>query len=236
MTTPPPGVVNFRDAGGHATPHGTMAIGRLFRSAHLVDLADPRALDPYGVTTVVDLRNAQERIDHPSRLSSAITVFDIDIDTGAWGDVAQRMPRLEEVYLGMIEDRATRLVQAVDTIARRSHSPVLVHCTGGKDRTGVVIALVQAVLGVPDDAIAADYARSEAHLMAAWRVSPPPKVAGGVDWDEFVAAGLLASPPEMMFDVLGRLRREHGSVEGFLTVHGADERLPELLHRHLVSA
>jgi len=227
-------VVNFRDAGGHATPHGTMTTGRLFRSAHLVDLPDPRALDPLGITTVVDLRNDQERIDHPSRLSSAITVFDIDIDTGAWGDVAQRMPRLEEVYLGMIEKRADRLVQAVDTIARRGHSPVLVHCTGGKDRTGVVIALVQAVLGVADDAIASDYARSEANLMAAWRASPPPKVAGGVDWDEFVASGLLGSPPEMMFDVLGRLRREHGSVENFLSVHGAAGDLPDLLRRHLL--
>jgi protein-tyrosine phosphatase len=234
MTVPPPGVVNFRDAGGHVTPHGLMVTGRLFRSANLMNLADPHGLEPYGIATVVDLRNDQERVDHPTRLTESIAVVDITIDPGAWRDPAQGMPRLEQVYRDMIEGCAPQLVQAVETIARCSDRPLLVHCTGGKDRTGMVVALVQALLGVDDEVIVADYARSEEQLLAAWLTSPPPNVSDGVDWDEFVASGLLASPPEIMFDVLGRVRREHGSVLEFLTSHGSTPEISTRLQNHLV--
>lgn len=234
MTTPPPGVVNFRDAGGHATPNGPMATGRLFRSANLMNLADPHGLEPFGIATVVDLRNDQERVDHPTRLSAATTIVDITIDPGAWRDPSQGMPRLEQVYSDMIDGCAPQLARAVDTIAQRSDRPLLVHCTGGKDRTGVVIALVQALLGVDDEVIVTDYARSEEHLLAAWLASPPPNVADGVDWNEFVASGLLASPPEIMVDVLDRLRREHGSVESFAAVHGVRDESLQRLRTHLL--
>ena len=235
MTTAPPGVVNFRDAGGHPTPHGPMVTGRLFRSANLMHLADPHGLAPFGIATVVDLRNDQERLDHPTRLAESITIVDITIDPGAWRDPAQGMPRLEQVYTDMIDGCAAELAQAVDTVARHSDRPVLVHCTGGKDRTGVVIALVQALLGVDDDVIAAEYARSEEHLLTAWLASPPPKVADGVDWEEFVASGLLGSPPEIMFDVLQRVRRSHGSVEQFLLNHGVDHATQQVLRTHLLT-
>lgn len=234
MTTAPPGVVNFRDAGGHATPHGAMVTGRLFRSANLMNLAHPDGLAPYGITTVVDLRNDQERVDHPTRLSGDTTIVDITIDPGAWRNPDHGLPRLEQVYAEMIEWCAAPLTQAVHTIAQRGEQPLLVHCTGGKDRTGVVIALVQALLGVDDEVIVADYAQSEQHLLDAWLVAPPPNVADGVDWQRFVDSGLLASPPEIMVDVLGRLRREHGSVEGFLASNGLDGASLDLLRQHLI--
>jgi protein-tyrosine phosphatase len=234
MTTPPPGVVNFRDAGGHATPYGAMVTGRLYRSANLMNLADPHGLEPYGIATVVDLRNEQERVDHPTRLSATTTIVDITIDPGAWRDPDHGLPRLEQVYNAMIEGCASPLTCAVDTIARRADQAVLVHCTGGKDRTGVVIALVQALLGVDDDVIVAEYAQSEQHLLEAWLASPPPNVADGVDWEKFVASGLLASPPEIMFDVLERLRRDHGSVDGFLAANGLKPTSSSLLRTHLL--
>jgi protein-tyrosine phosphatase len=211
-----------------------MVTGRLFRSANLMDLADPQGLDPYGIATVVDLRNDQERIDHPTRLSAATTIVDITIDPGAWRNPIHGLPRLEQVYSEMIEWCSAPLTQAVDTIARRGEQPLLVHCTGGKDRTGVVIALVQALLRVDDEVIVADYSCSEEHLLKAWLTSPPPNVADGVDWQRFVDSGLLASPPEIMVDVLGRLRRDHGSVEGFLAANGLDPAAVGLLRQHLV--
>jgi len=211
-----------------------MITGRLFRSANLMNLADPHGLEPYGIATVVDLRNDQERLDHPTRLAVSVTRVDITIDPGAWRDPAQGMPRLEQVYTDMIEGCAHELAQAVDTVARHSDRPLLVHCTGGKDRTGVVIALVQSLLGVDDDVIATDYARSEEHLLAAWLASPPPNVADSVDWEDFVRSGLLASPPEIMFDVLGRVRRDHGSVASFVAAHGAGDAVTEKLRTHLI--
>ena len=234
MTTPPPGVVNFRDAGGHATPDGVMATGRLFRSANLMNLADPHGLAPYGIATVVDLRNDEERLDHPTRLHPAMTIVDITIDPGSWRQPGQGLPRLDDLYAEMVEHWAGRLVEAVDAVARHSAEPLLVHCTGGKDRTGMVIALIQGLLGVADDVIAAHYAESGEHLLAAWLASPPPNVTGGTDWQEFVDSGLLASPPEIMFDVLGRLRREHDSVEGFLAAHALDPLAVTRLRTHLI--
>lgn len=236
MTTPPPGVVNFRDAGGHRTASGTMTTGRLYRSANLMNLADPRGLEPFGIATVVDLRNDQERVDHPTRLAASVSIVDITIDPGSWRAQGHGLPSLSQVYSEMIDWCSPQIGLAVNTVARRCEQPVLVHCTGGKDRTGVVIALVQAVLGVDDHTITAHYAESAEHLLAAWLASPPPNVADGVDWQKFVDSGLLASPPEIMFDVLGRVRREHGSVEGFLVAHGVDDEALAQLHHHLVAA
>jgi protein-tyrosine phosphatase len=236
MTTPPPGVVNFRDAGGHPTPHGTMVTGRLFRSANLMNLDDPHGLAPYGIATVVDLRNDQERVDHPTRLSEVIMRVDITIDPGAWREPVHGALRLDTMYADMVAECAPQLAQAVHTVAHHSDRPLLVHCTGGKDRTGVVIGLVQAVLGVADEVIAHEYSHSEEHLLAAWRSAPPPNVSDGMDWEEFLASGLLSSPPDMMFDVLGRMRREHGSIEGFLTAHGVGDTEFNLLHTRLIVA
>jgi hypothetical protein len=64
--------------------------------------------------------------------------------------------------------------------------------------------------------------------------SPPPNVADGADWEKFVASGLLASPPEIMFDVLERLRRDHGSVDGFLAANGLKPTTSSLLRTHLL--
>ena len=68
-----------------------------------------------------------------------------------------------ELYEDMVERGGPQLVRAVDTVAEHIvDGPVLVHCVAGKDRTGLVVALIQAAIGVTPESIVAEYALSDA--------------------------------------------------------------------------
>lgn len=109
--------------------------------------------------------------------------------------------------------RALRLVAE-----RRRHGAVLFHCAQGKDRTGVLAALLQHVAGDGEAAIVEGYAASEAIMQAhaegaraAAEVARVKEEEGGVDW-----SALRGSPPEAMTETLAWIRHEHGSIDGFL--------------------
>jgi protein-tyrosine phosphatase len=99
--------------------------------------------------------------------------------------------------------------------------PALVHCAAGKDRTGIVIALMLAVLGVPDELIGADYSLSSVYLgLDSTAVIGRLKATGPGD---NVTAELLSSPAGLILNVLAWARSAGGgSVSGYLTAHGVD--------------
>jgi protein-tyrosine phosphatase len=97
--------------------------------------------------------------------------------------------------------------------------PALVHCAAGQDRTGVVIALVLAVLGVPDELIGADYSLSSVYLDPDSTAVTGRLKATGPDGN--VTAGLPSSPAGLILNVLARARAAGGeSVYGYLSAHG----------------
>ncbi len=163
------GCFNFRDAGGWPAAGGmTMRQGVLYRGDAPERLtADGRAtVAALGLTCVVDLR--QKRFVEISfgfaddAVTHHIELVDQMIDY-------TRPPRLEEpvdlasMYIDLISRSRPQLVRAIEVIADHiDHGPVLVHCTAGKDRTGLVVALIQAALGVSLDSIADDFHRSDA--------------------------------------------------------------------------
>ena len=233
MVTSPGGLLNFRDAGGHPTPHGRMRTGRLFRSEMLMRLEDPGVLAAMGIAAVVDLRSDRERLEHPTPDLGPVRRHDITIDPGAMRPPDAGLPTLDDVYRQIVDWCAPQLVRSVELVAEHADVGVLVHCTGGKDRTGVVIGLVHELLGVPDEILDADYARSE-ELLSAWSVHAPANMMEDADWEQMVAAGLLSSPPGTMVGILERLRREHGSVEAYLTGAGLAPSTVETLRLRLV--
>ena len=97
--------------------------------------------------------------------------------------------------------------------------PALVHCAAGQDRTGIVIALVLGVLGVPDEVIAADYALSSRYLDPD---STPAigQLQASTGLGDSLTRPLLISPPALMLDVLSSVRAASGSVDGYLLDHG----------------
>ena len=148
---------NFRDLGGYHTIDGHEVRRRaLYRSdsLHRLSAQDLDALTVLGIRAVVDLRTAAEvtetgRVaDHADRVFKHIPCDDPLDD--------YLLPRAE-LYLAFAQARGPQIAEAFDFVADED-GPIVFHCMAGKDRTGILAALLLATLGVPDTAIAADYA------------------------------------------------------------------------------
>ncbi|MEV4659558.1 tyrosine-protein phosphatase [Micromonospora sp. NPDC049301] len=233
-----PATFNFRDVGGYPGHDGrTVRRGRLYRSdsLHRLDEQDRDAFAALGIRTVIDLRRPAE-VARDGRVPAyqGLTYRHIHPEHADWA--AQRYEEgvslaryLADLYAGLAQTGTAGLAEAIGLIADSANAPVVVHCVAGKDRTGIVCALVLAVLGVDDADIVADYALStEASArFSAWLAATNP---AGVD----VPAPFLASPAEAMEIFLAELREGHGSVEGYLRHAGVtDEQLAALRH-HLL--
>lgn len=212
-----PGVLNLRDVGGYPVAGGGSVRWRsLFRSdaLHGLDPAGVAALAGLGVKTVVDLRTQAELDVAPSPLAGRVTHLPLIEDLQALP-----APELAAVYRYVTDERGDAIAAAVGELTSDDAFPALVHCTAGKDRTGIVVALILAVLEVPDEVIAADYALSAIHLE---RGQTPVigQLRASTGLDEELTRALLASPPELILGVLDRIRAVAGSAEGYLRAHG----------------
>ena len=134
-----------------------------------------------------------------------------------------------ELYLYRIRqpEFGKRLVDSLELIADRNNHPLVFHCSVGKDRTGVLAAMLLAAAGVIDEDIVHDYTLSAPYmpeLRDRWRSDPaaPPEVKDVPDshWEALA---------ESMVRFLALLRREYGSVAGYLEAQGADNSLLQRL-------
>lgn len=169
------GADNFRDLGGYTTSDGrTVAWGRLFRSGHLGALtpADVAAVARLGIRLVCDLRAESERSDTASRFptSTDVKVLPLPVDVPALepGLVRRRLlgrdfaagalaETVLAAYRAYVVDFAPAFAGVVHALAEPGHVPALIHCNGGKDRTGFAAAIVLLTLGVPRAIIVEDY-------------------------------------------------------------------------------
>jgi protein-tyrosine phosphatase len=235
-------VYNFRDIGGLATTDGaTVHTGRLYRSdgLHRISDNDARALGTLGIRTVIDLRRPYEieadgRIPPlPGMVWHNINPEHREWDFGSYDEAAGAARYLADRYLDMVEQGPIGLGRGLRTIADPDNSPVVVHCMAGKDRTGVLIGIVLALLGVDDATIAADYALSAAiqgRITARLRLDKPDRPAPELP------GHVLAAPPEAMLLFLTGLRARYGSVAGCLTPAGIDAADIAALRAHLLPA
>lgn len=141
---------------------------------------------------------------------------------------------LGELYLYRIRgpEFGKRLVGSLELIADRNNHPLVFHCSVGKDRTGVLAAMLLAAAGVMDEDIIHDYTLSAPFMLELrdrWRNDPaaPPEVKEVPDFQWEASA-------ESMTRFLALLRREYGSVAGYLEAHGADNSLPQRLKEALL--
>jgi protein-tyrosine phosphatase len=215
------GTYNLRDVGGYPTHAGRSVAWRtLFRSdsLHRLDNQGVAQLAELDLRTIVDLR-ADIEVEQaptagqglPARIVRAPVVRDPTL-----------LPPLSDLgaeYRHTIDECGDSIAAAVGELCAPGALPALVHCAAGKDRTGIVIALVLAVLGVPDELIEADYALSSMYLDADDTAGTgKPKVIGAADK---VATELPCCPAGLILEVLAWARAAGGgSVYGYLTAHG----------------
>lgn len=196
-------------------------IGRLYRSAALnsLDAAGIRKLEALRVGTIVDLREPFESTARPDTLPAGAEYLQIPLYRGALPLAAP----IEQVYRGLLNDRGTEIAKAVSAIAMSLPSGVLLHCAAGKDRTGLVVALVLAVAGVPRRRILDDYARSAAELPDSFRERVNQELRSVLDDGDELQAALhlyLRSPASALDGALDLVEERFGSAACYLLAHG----------------
>jgi len=247
------GPVNFRDLGGYRTADGRrVRWGRLFRADSLESLtgADLELLRLLGVRTVCDLRRDEERVEGPSRLIGEEGIEIVPLPIGGLsaetrtiatrmvrGEVAElSAARMGEIYLEILEEYPAVWRVVVDRAAAEECLPLVVHCTAGKDRTGVASALILGVLGVEESEILDDYELSHRFHSAAVIARVKPRLESkGVEFAK--VESYLAASAAVMAATLDGLRRRYGGVEAYLTERAgvAPVRLALLRERLLES-
>ncbi|MER7685992.1 GNAT family N-acetyltransferase [Streptomyces sp. NPDC097610] len=216
---------NFRDLGGYATEDGrTVRRSRLYRADSLGKLtpgtADWELFLSLGVRTVVDLRYPWEieskgRVpEHPSLTYHNQSIEHRPYDQAALGPEVAPGPYLAERFAEVAEDGTKEIRETLQLIARAAESdtPLAFHCASGKDRTGLVAALVLSLLGVPDQTIVEDFTLTERAtplLVADWRADNPDR--------ELLWPAYGTAPAEVMTRFLGTMNSRYGSVQSYVT-------------------
>lgn len=214
------GCLNFRDLGGYPTrAGGQVRWRRLFRSdgLHLLTGDDIRRLrDEIRLAEVVDLRSSAELASEGRGMLAAepmrfhhLPLFD--------GETREHRARAAEITLAdryalMAEFAADRIAAVVTALAQAG-GPAVFHCAAGKDRTGVISAILLGLLDVPDEVIVADYAATQENLDAI--VDRLMSLDGYRQMLASLPPDTLHAKPETMVSLLTRLRERFGSIEGY---------------------
>ena len=238
------GCVNVRDLGGLPTEDGRRTrAGAVVRSDNVRGLTDAgwRALADHGVTRIVDLRWPEELAEdqprdvdidvvHVSVLGETYDrdyVAELDAHLASVDDVAEHYAWS---YVDFLERYRERFGRAFAAIAD-ADGTVVVHCMGGKDRTGLVSALLLRLAGVALETIGEDYALSAdnlAPLSEQW-------LAEATDEAEREKRRRLAhTPAEAMVSVVEEIERRYGDVASYLRAAGLTDAQVERLRERLV--
>jgi protein-tyrosine phosphatase len=218
-----PGLLNVRELGGHPTRDGaTTRLRSLLRSDDLVQLTDEgvRALADYGVRTIVDLRWPVEvagRPHPPALAAHALRHHQISLladDETQWASLSGECTK-ETWKCAVLEHTRPQLKEVLEVIADATTEPLLFHCVAGKDRTGLIAALLLALADVEPDAIAADYAASSALLADEYL-----KRFSNLERAEIFEA--LRCPEEGVHNMLTYLS-QYGGAAGYLRAIGLSD-------------
>ena len=235
------GAYEIRDTGGYATKDGKQTRWKtLLRAANLDRLTpeSQEALVDYGVRTIIDLRKTSELERRPDVFaqSSKVNYRHHDmvgedlhreivdaVSTQGLGPYIGRW--LHETTLKILDRRHFEVCATLTTLAQPDGLPAIVHCSAGKGRTGLIIALVLDLAGVPAETIAKDYALTAVNR---WRrrtgeEPSPGKVGLGATWEEYLQ---VCSPPSAMLKTLELIEHRYGGAEAYVKGGGVtDEQI-----------
>lgn len=216
------GLMNIRDLGGLVTRDGrTVRRGRVLRSDNpkaLTDAGRAEFLTAVNPSVVIDLRVPVEVVREGYDLGDGVRLVNCPMTPQSGVNQEQidagMCDNLVDDYLRQIEVNGHYVVEALGLIADPSNQPVVIHCTAGKDRTGITVAMLLEILGVDRDDIVADYTvttKNMAPVLERIRSAPVFKENGlayAPDW-------IFASDPETMQGFLAGMDERYGGAEAW---------------------
>ena len=234
------GCVNFRDLGGYLNGRGqTVRWRRLFRSDALQDMTAADAalsVDELNIGLVVDLRNTNEaQRDGRGPLAATETAYRhfplLDargaIPPFTGGDIAGR---LTSTYQWLVRNSGDGIAEAINSISQALEDGrgAVFHCSAGKDRTGLLAALILEVLGIDDETIAADY------MLTIEVVEGIVERIKRIEQGSSPTAQTLAPQPSAFRAYQETLRDEYGGAVAYLRKHGVTDETLDSLRRNLL--
>jgi len=226
------GTANLRDIGGYLTQDGQrVRWGKVFRSGALTGVmqTDLTPLEALGLKIVCDLRSHEEVAEMPDRLPQNPLPQYIQLPLETEDNPRERLrailfdkKRLEKIKLEiytrlLIDNNAPRFGDTLRYLSNRENLPALIHCTAGKDRTGIAIALLLVLLGVPEDVVIADYTLSNIYYedfkAFAQKALKPLRLLRIKAEDLYP---LLIADDKTLHTALEHIRRNYGTVESYL--------------------
>jgi protein-tyrosine phosphatase len=215
------GASNFRDLGGYPTVDGRVVrTGRVFRSGalHALTDADHERLRVLGVQVAVDLRPPEEQAAEPTN-APFLRILRVPLMRGErtsdLSALANGEGYLRDRYTEIVLDRAPDIGTIFRSLAHEDGLPAVIHCAAGKDRTGVVSAILLLTLGVDEQTVLDDYELTLEYAAAA-RVEELTSKLSGSGLRPAVVAGLLGTSRSALAEAIALLRLEHGTVEDYL--------------------
>ena len=235
------GSYNIRDLGGYLTEDGRTTRWRTFLrsgSMHSLTSESQSRLLGLGIRTVVDLRTSVEKHDFPNVFAKSTRVSfrqhnmigDVTLETNrdvtavdmleGGGEFAEG---IFTMYRTFLDGRQEQIRDILTTLSEPDALPAIYHCAGGKDRTGIISAILLANAGVPYDTIANDYALSARYLMERYfdDEARPGETPENFTWREYQ---VKFCPPESMLMTLSYLDKVYGGVPAYMRVIGLDSR------------
>lgn len=229
------GAYNVRDIGGYEGTGGqTVQKGRFLRAdgLHRLTGQDQEAILGLGVRTIIDLRHAQELAQKKNVFadSSRVAYHNISLINPTTA-VTATINCLGDMYVDMLDHCGPLFLEIFGRMAEAGEG-VLFHCAAGKDRTGVVAALLLGLAGVSRETIVADYAETETNLapiMEELRKDRPAMIPADI-YERY-----LGSAPSNMEMMLDHLSAKYGDAEAYLASIGLTAEQLDALKRKLLA-
>jgi len=240
-------VLNFRDLGGYRTRGGHMvAWRRLFRSGelhHMTSRDITRLKEEIRLRSVIDLRSSirLEQLGVGPLNEVGVKYYNVpfiiitDSDDDKEKELFRGFSNSGEVYLYRVRNKeyGRRIIEALEIIAEPDNHPLVFHCNAGKDRSGILAAIVLGILGVADEDIIEDYTLTAPYMKEFInRWNNDPKTA---EVHKNLPEYQLEASPESMALFLSTLKREYGSVRGYVEAQGAEVSLIHRLEKALLT-
>ena len=214
------GTRNTRELGGYRTSSGLLLKKHSFLRSDALHEITPevaRLLSEHGVRCVIDLRFPEEI----KRLPDRVELFNPNVlyrPVSLQSPVREKKyteefpPSMWELYCWMLDESQAEFREIFETIAAFPYQCVLFHCTGGKDRTGMVAMLLLKLAGVDDETVIGDYALTETVMKDLFVLQTKDLESRGFTVPPYI----MQSPPSNMEKTLRHLRENYGTAADYL--------------------